>query len=98
MFLLTANANSSGTKKKKSQKKAKPPTQLTPSQQSTSNIDPRPSTVSTNQLFESIPNKHGPEKLILNTNHTLEMLEQIPTEVVQEKLDDGKQILSLILV
>ena len=95
---MSANANSSGTKKKKSQKKAKPPTQIAPSQPPTSNIDPKPTTVSTNQLFESIPNKHGPEKLILNTNQTLEMLEQIPTKVVQEKLDDGKQMLALILI
>ncbi|XP_037049600.1 DNA-binding protein SMUBP-2 [Bradysia coprophila] len=79
-----SNVNSTGTKKKKKKPtQAKQPTQPPTQLDSNPNNDP-----STNQLFESIPNEHGPDKLILNTNHTLEMLEQIPSNVVQEKLDD----------
>lgn len=59
--------------------------------QSKPNDTPKPTSQSTNQLFESIPNEHGPDKLILNTNDTLEMLEQIPSKVVQDQLDDGKE-------
>lgn len=91
IFLRLANSNSSGTKKKKVQKpKPKP----TPSADQSKVSDELKSTTvssSSNQLFESIPNAHGPDKLILNTNHSLEMLEQIPTTVVREQLDDGKQ-------
>ncbi|KAJ6640780.1 DNA-binding protein SMUBP-2 [Pseudolycoriella hygida] len=75
-------SNSSGTKKKvrpKSKHESLRPEHLS------SKHDHRSMS---NQLFESIPKEHGPDKLILNTNHSLEMLEQIPTEVVQEKLDD----------
>lgn len=88
--LSSANANTTGAKKKKKKPaKTNQPTQ-TPTTSHQSNANNDPATTSTNQLFESIPNEHGPDKLILNTNHTLEMLEQIPSNVVQEKLDDGK--------